>query len=219
MVPLLVGNEYKAGNEERLCFNGQFLWILHERSKNNWSRIYNAIAKECLHCTTGSKPVRRAQEGEPAPFFPQTHAAASPESKVPCWSAAWLTAVEHLPYGLLLTAPVASFLQHGRLTAMSTVVTSKSLHKGHQLGMAAVRCQPRAQCNDSRDERFDIPTAGSLRLSPLSRGCIDKQMNCASVNRHKCATQRSSLKLKEQNSQQRTLMTQPGYSESSFCGW
>lgn len=174
MVPLLVGNEYKAGNEERLCFNGQFLWILHERSKNNWSRIYNAIAKECLHCTTGSKPVRRAQEGEPAPFFPQTHAAASPESKVPCWSAAWLTAVEHLPYGLLLTAPVASFLQHGRLTAMSTVVTSKSLHKGHQLGMAAVRCQPRAQCNDSRDERFDIPTAGSLRLSPLSRGCIDK---------------------------------------------
>lgn len=82
--------------------------------------------------------------------------------------------VKHFPCGLLLTAPAVSFLQHRYLTATSAAVTSKSLHKGHQLGMAAVPCQPRARCNHSRDETFDTPTPGSLRLSPLSRGCINK---------------------------------------------
>lgn len=169
MVPLLVGSECKAGNEEGLCSDSQFLWILHEWSKSNWSRIYNAITKDC---TTGGEPVHRVQEREPAQT--QTHAAASLEGKVLCWPAAWLTVAKHLPYGLLLTSPVVSFLQQGHLTATSAVVTSKTLHKGHQLGMAAVPCQPRAWCNDSRDERFDTPTPGSFRLSPLSRGCIDK---------------------------------------------
>lgn len=55
-----------------------------------------------------------------------------------------------------------------------SVMTSKPLHKGHHLWMAAVPCQPRARHNDSRDKRFDIPTPGLLPLRPLSHGCVDK---------------------------------------------
>lgn len=46
--------------------------------------------------------------------------------------------------------------------------------KDHQLGTAAVPCQPRARCNDLRDKRFDTPTPGSLWLGPLSHRGIDK---------------------------------------------
>lgn len=214
MVPLLAGNKCKAGNEEGLCSDSRFLWILHEWSKNNWSRIHNTITKGCLHCKTGSESVRRAQEREPAPVFPQRHAAASLESKVLCWPA-----VKHLPYGLMLTAPAVSFLQHRHPTAIRATVTSKSLHKGHRLGVAAVPCQPGACCNDLRG-KSSIPKPQApfdLVLCPMDVSI--KQMIHASVNRHKCATQRSSLKLKEQNLQLRTLMTKPGFSESSLCGW
>jgi len=72
-----------------------------------------------------------------------------------------------------MPVPAMSVLQDGHLTATSAAVTSTSLHKGHRLGMAAVPCQPRARCNDLRDERFDTPTPGSLQLGPLSRGCIN----------------------------------------------
>lgn len=50
-------------------------------------------------------------------------------------------------------------------------------------------------------------------------GASIKQMNCASVNQHKCAQQSSSVKLKEQNAQLGMLTVQPGYSESRLCGW
>lgn len=119
------------------------------------------MAKVCLRCTAGSGPVSRGQEREPAPL--------SPRGNVPCCPAAWPTAAEHLPY-----VPPVSFPQHGHPAAPSAVMTSKSPHKGHWLGMAAVPCQPRARHNDSRDKRVNISTPGSLPLSPLSRGCVDK---------------------------------------------
>lgn len=151
MVSLLVGNECKAGNEEGLCSDSQFLWILHEQSKNYWSRIHNTITKAYLQCITGSEPVCKAQEKEPAPLFPQTCAAASLQSKVLRWPAVWLTAAKHLPHGLPSTAPAVRFLQHGCPPATSIVMTSKSLQKDHQLGIAVVSCQTRARCNDLRD--------------------------------------------------------------------
>lgn len=169
MVPLLVGNECKAGNEEELCSDSRFLWILHEWSKNNWSRIYNAITKDCLHGTTGSEPVRRAQEREPPPFFPHMHAASSLESKAPCWPTAWLAAVKHLPYGLPLTAPAVSFLQHERPTATSTAVTSKSLlHKRPSAwdGCCALPAQGTLQWFERQKVRYPNP-----RL-PLTRSFV-----------------------------------------------
>lgn len=70
--------------------------------------------------------------------------------------------------------PSERFPQHRHPAAPSRVMTSKPLHKGHQLGMAALPCQPRAHHSDSRDKGFDTPTPGWLPLSPLSRGCVDK---------------------------------------------
>lgn len=62
------------------------------------------------------------------------------------------------------------FWQHGHPAATSRVVTSKLSHKSHQL----VPCWSRGWCNGLRDKKFNTAISGSLRLSPLSRGCIDK---------------------------------------------
>lgn len=139
-----------------------------------------------------------------APFFPQTRAAASLKSKVACWPAAWLTAVQHLPYGPPLTAPVASAdIQLPRAQLWPPNHCTKAIGLAWMLPSASPGHAAMIWETKGSIPQRQAPCDSALCPVDVSI----KQMIHASVHRHKCATQSRSLKLKEQSLQLRTLMT------------